>query len=222
MKNADHKIDYKKEYKDLYLPKPEPAKIYVPAMNFIMIDGKGDPNSKGGEYEKTLEILYALTFTIKMSIKSGQEPKGYFEYVVPPLEGLWWMEEDDLMDFTRKDKYCFTSMIRQPEFVTKDVFSWALQEVGRKRQNLNLSKARFETFEEGLCVQILHIGPYETEAQSVAKMEAYIKEHHLKDDIMAVLPDGNIRRHHEIYLSDPRKSLPDRRKTVIRHPVSTL
>jgi hypothetical protein len=214
-----NKIDYKKEYKELYLPKTEPSEILVPDMNFIMIDGKGDPNLQGVEYEKAVELLYTLTFTIKMSVKSGREPKGYFEYVVPPLEGLWWMEEDSLRDFTRKDQYFWTSMIRQPEFVTEEVFRWACGEVSRKKPDLDTGKARFKAFEEGLCVQLLHVGPYDKEPQSIARIDAYRIEHDLKDDITAVLPDGNVRRHHEIYLSDPRKTKPESLKTVLRHPV---
>ncbi len=214
-----NKVDYKKEDKDLYQPKTEPSEIFVPAMNFIMIDGKGDPNTKGGEYEKALELLYALTFTIKMSVKSGREPEGYFEYAVPPLEGLWWMEEDNCMDFTRKDKYCWTSMIRQPGFVTEEVFGWACGEVSRKKPDLDIKKARLRTYEEGFCVQLMHIGSFDEETRSVKKIDVYVKEHDLKNDISAVLPDGNIRRHHEIYLSDPRKAKPENLKTVIRHPV---
>lgn len=217
-----NKVDYKTKYKDLYLPKTEPSEVFVPAMNFIMVDGKGNPNIKGGEYEKAMELLYALTFTIKMSVKNGQEPKDYFEYVVPPLEGLWWMEEDTIMDFTRKDKFCFTSMIRQPEFVTEEFFLWACREARRKKPELDIKKARFQTWEEGLCVQLLHMGPYDAETASVEKITAYMKEHGLKDDITAILPDGSIRQHHEIYLSDPRRTKPESLKTVIRHPARKM
>lgn len=214
-----NKVDYKKDYKDLYLPKTEPVEIVVPPMNFIMIDGKGNPNTENGEYGKALEVLYSLTYTIKMSVKAGKEPTGYFDYVVPPLEGLWWMEDDSFTDFTIKDKFMFTSMIRQPEFVTEEVFNWALQEVARKKPELDTGKARFRTWNEGLCVQILHFGPFDEEAASVSKIEEYIKDHNLKNDMSAVLSDGSIRRHHEIYISDYRKTKPENLKTVIRHPV---
>lgn len=213
------KVDYKNKYKELYLPKRLPELIKVPTMNFIMIDGTGNPNNKAGEYEKAVELLYGLSYTIKMSVKGDQKPEGYFEYVVPPLEGLWWLADNNCMDFTQKDNYGWTSMIRQPEFVTEEVFRWACQEVRKKKPQLDITKARFETLEEGLCVQILHIGPYDEEPQTISKIEDYIKKQHLENDISAILPNGKIRRHHEIYLSDPRKAKPEKMKTVIRHPV---
>lgn len=212
------KLDYKKEYKDLYLPKQKPALIDVPAMTFIMINGRGDPNINGGEYQQAVELLYGLSYTIKMSKRNGCGPKGYFDYVVPPLEGLWWLEEDK-MDFTQKNKYCWTSMIRQPEFVTKEIFEWACQELKRKKPQIDTSKAYFEAFTEGLCVQIMHIGPFDDEPKTIEQLETYIKEMSLKNAISSTYPDGRIRRHHEIYLSDPRKTAPEKLKTVLRHPV---
>lgn len=204
------KLDYKKEYKDFYMPKSKPSLIDVPAMNFIMIDGKGDPN--GEEYQKAVSALYALTFTIKMSKMNGNQPEGYFEYVVPPLEGLWWCS-DGKFDFDRRDNWLWTSMIRQPEFVAEDVFKWAVSECSKKKPDIDVSRARFESFSEGLCVQLMHIGPYADEPESMEKINSFIDENGLIDEV------GNIRKHHEIYLSDPRRTTPEKLKTVLRHPV---
>lgn len=213
------KLDYKKEFKDLYVPKSEPMLVDVPEMNFIMIDGKGNPNDEDGEYQSAVETLYALSYTIKMSKKGSYNIDGYFEYVVPPLEGLWWMENDG-MDFTEKDKFQWTSMIRQPEFVTKEVFEWACSEVLRKKPNLDVSKARLQSFKEGLCVQIMHIGSYDNEPKTVEKLDKYVEDNHLSNAISTTNDQGIIKRHHEIYLSDPRKTSLDKLKTVIRHPVA--
>lgn len=207
------KVDYKKDYKDLYLPKRKPMLIDVPPMNFIMIDGEGDPNHT--EYQQAVGALYALTFTIKMSKMSGNQPQGYFEYVVPPLEGLWWISGGAFSPDEREN-WLWTSMIRQPEFVTPAVFTWALEECRRKKPELDLSKTRFETFTEGLCVQIMHIGPYSDEPRSVALLEDFIEENGLHNQT------GSERRHHEIYLSDPRKTAPERLKTVLRLPVTKV
>ncbi|WP_286908159.1 MULTISPECIES: GyrI-like domain-containing protein [Clostridium] len=212
------KLDYKKEFKDLYLPKNEPMVVDVPEMNFIMVDGKGNPNDEEGEYKSAVEILYALSYAIKMSKKGSYNIEGYFEYVVPPLEGLWWVENDE-MDFTKKDKFEWTSMIRQPEFVTKEVFEWACSEVLRKKPDLNVSKARLQSFREGLCVQIMHIGSYDDEPKTVEKLDKYVEDNNLINAISTINEQGIIKRHHEIYLSDPRKTSLDKLKTVIRHPV---
>lgn len=212
------KLDYKKEFKDLYLPKNEPMLVDVPEMNFIMVDGKGNPNDEGGEYQSAVEILYALSYAIKMSKKGSYNIEGYFEYVVPPLEGLWWVENDD-MDFTKKNKFEWTSMIRQPEFVTKEVFEWACSEVLRKKTNIDVSKARLQSFKEGLCVQIMHIGSYDDEPKTVEKLDKYVEDNNLINAISTINEQGIIKRHHEIYLSDPRKTSLDKLKTVIRHPV---
>lgn len=212
------KLDYKKEFKDLYLPKNEPMLVDVPEMNFIMVDGKGNPNDEGGEYQSAVEILYALSYTIKMSKKGSYNIEGYFEYVVPPLEGLWWMENDG-MDFKKKDKFEWTSMIRQPEFVTKEVFEWACREVSKKKPKLDVSRAIIQTFKEGLCVQGLHIGSYDDEPKTVKMIDKYIEDNNLINAISTINEQGIIKRHHEIYLSDPRKTSVDKLKTVIRHPV---
>ncbi|NLX91470.1 MAG: transcriptional regulator [Firmicutes bacterium] len=205
------KFDFKKEYKELYLPKNKPALIDVPPMNFIMIDGAGDPEHE--EYRNSIEILYALAFTIKMSKTSGKQPQGYYEYVVPPLEGLWWVS-DGAFSFEERDKWLWTSMIRQPEFVTPEVFAWACEECRRKKPGLDVSKARLEIFTEGLCVQIMHTGPYAEEPRSIALMDGFIAENGLVDQT------GSTRKHHEIYLSDPRRTAPEKLKTVLRHPVA--
>jgi len=212
------KLDYKKEYKDLYVPKQKPTVVHIPTMTFIMVNGSGNPNSEGGEYQQAIELLYGLSYTIKMSKKNDCQLEDYFDYVVPPLEGLWWLEEDN-MDFTQKNKFCWTSMIRQPEFVTKEVFQWACNELKRKKPQIDTAKAYLETFTEGLCVQIMHIGPFDDEPKTVELIETYISENNLKNAISSVEPDGRIRRHHEIYLSDPRRTAPQKLKTVLRHPV---
>ncbi|MFT5873487.1 MAG: hypothetical protein ACI8WT_002432 [Clostridium sp.] len=212
------KLDYKKKYKDLYLPKQKPVVVDVPTMTFIMVNGSGNPNTCGGEYQLAVELLYGLSYAIKMSKRNGCDPKGYFDYVVPPLEGLWWLEEAN-KDFTQKNKYCWTSMLRQPEFVTKEVFQWACEELKRKKPQLDISKANFETYTEGLCVQIMHIGPYDDEPKTIELIETYISDNNLKNAISSTYPDGRIRRHHEIYLSDPRKTAPEKLKTILRHPV---
>ncbi len=219
-----NKIDYRKLDKDLYALKAVPSLIEVPKLNFIMVDGYGNPNDEGGEYQQAVGLLYALTYTIKMGrklgkIKTNSEADNFIDYVVPPLEGLWWLEDDKDMNFTQKEKFCWTSMIRQPEFITLEVFLKAQEEVKKKKPELDITKARFVTFEEGLCVHCMHIGPFDTEAATVAKMDEFIKENHLLHDIGAVLPDSQIRRHHEIYMSDFRKANPATMKTIIRHPV---
>lgn len=214
----ENKLDYKKEFKDLYMPKKKPTLIEVPAMNFIMIDGKGDPNEENGEYSKAVELLYALCYTIKMSKKGQNKIEGYFEYVVPPLEGLWWCDEGKI-EFLDKSKFHWTSMIRQPEFVTDEVFKWSCSEVLKKKPQLDISKARFRVLKEGLCVQMMHIGPFDNETETVNEIEDYIEKSNLRNAISEVNDDGRIRRHHEIYLSDPRKIDKQKIKTVLRIPV---
>jgi len=204
-----HKIDYKKEYKDLYLPKRKPVLIDVPPINFIAVDGKGSPQSEA--YQNAMQLLYSLTFTIKMSKMSGKQPEGYFEYVVPPLEGLWWMKEK--WSLQKRDEWLWTSMIRQPEFVNEEVYNWAIEECKRKKPETDYSVARFFAFEEGLCVQMMHIGPYSEEPASMENMYRFIDENNLINET------GTIRKHHEIYLSDPRKTSPDKLRTVLRIPV---
>lgn len=212
------KLDYKKEYKDLYLPKTEPMLIEVPNMKFIMVEGTGNPNSESGEYQEAMKILYGLSFTIKMSKMGENKIDRYFEYVVPPLEGLWWQEGIKEIDYFHKETFKWISMIRQPEFVTKEVFEWACKELTKKK-GTNCTKAVFKEFKEGLCVQTMHIGSYDDEPATIYKIEEYIKSHNLKNDIGRVLGNGMIRRHHEIYLSDPRRVEKSKLKTVIRIPV---
>ncbi len=208
-------IDFKKIDKELYSPGPAPSLIRVPAMQFIMADGKGDPNDQDGEYAAAVELLYGLSYGIRMSPKNGPAPQGYFEYVVPPLEGLWW-RNDDSMDFTEKDKFYWTVMIRQPDFVDEAVFSAAKDALSHKKKNLDVSKARLVTWDEGLCVQLMHTGPYKDESASIAQIVAFVSANGLAEDIC------DTRRHHEIYLGDPRKTAPEKLKTVLRHPVKRL
>lgn len=208
------KLDYKKEYKDLYLPKANPSIIDVPEMVFIMVDGKGDPNTCAA-YNNALEVLYGLSYSIKMSKMGTELPDGYFEYVVPPLEGLWWFEDEDFngMVGLDKDKFRWTSMIRQPEFVTDSVFETAKKTLHKKKPELYLESARLEKFTEGLCVQAMHFGSYDNESATIKSMEQFIALNGYKNDISPK------RKHHEIYLSDPRKTAVEKLKTVIRHPI---
>ncbi|NLW46767.1 MAG: transcriptional regulator [Firmicutes bacterium] len=188
--------------------------IEVPSMNFIMTDGRGDPNNNPS-FQRAIELLYGLTFTIKMSKMKGDQPEGYFEYVVPPLEGLWGIDHG-LFSLEQRENWKWTVMIRQPEFVDEAVFKWSCNELKKKKPELSVESARFEAFEEGLSVQIMHIGPYSTEPETMKKVEAFIEANGLKDR----LAGGG--KHHEIYLSDPRKGKPETRKTVLRHPVGRV
>ena len=210
-------FDYKKEYKNLYLPDTKPGIIDVQEMVFIMVDGKGDPNTSEA-YKQALEVLYGLSYAIKMSKKGGAPPEGYFEYVVPPLEGLWWGEDGyfDGTNVTDKSKFCWTAMIRQPEFVTREVFEFSKQALSKKKPDLDLSSARLESFTEGLCAQIMHIGPYDDEPETIGIMNRFVEESGYQNDM------GGGRRHHEIYLGDPRKTAPEKLKTVIRHPIKAI
>ena len=205
-------FDYKKEYKEFYLPPKKPQIITVPAMNFVAVQGKGDPNEPDGEYKAAMELLYGIAFTIKMSYKGSHRIDGYFEYVVPPLEGLWHQAGVDGVDPAHKETFEWTSMIRLPEFVTREDFAWAV-ETAAKKKKLDCSCAEFLTIEEGLCVQMLHVGSYDDEPATVAAMDAFLQENGYVNDF------GETRLHHEIYLSDPRKTPPEKRRTVIRHPV---
>ncbi len=207
-------FDFKKEYKHLYQPKTTPEVVDVPDMLFIMIDGKGDPNT-GQDYKNALEILYGLSYAIKMSPKNGSEPEGYFEYVVAPLEGFWTLpdKQTDGMPGINKGKFNWTAMIRQPDFVTKHVFEAAKQTLHKKKPALDLECARLQWLCEGKCAQIMHIGSYDNEPATIAVLEQFITEQGYKNDI------SSTRRHHEIYLGDPRKTAPEKLKTVIRHPI---
>lgn len=217
------KMDIKKDQKEFYLPGTTPSHIQVPAMKFIMVDGFGNPNDPDGEYSSAVELLYALSYTIKMGIKNGKITRDNdpIDYVVAPLEGLWWLNDSEEKDFTKKEKYCWTSMIRQPDQITKEIFEQAKLLVTKKKPNLDVAKARFEIFEEGLCIQCMHIGPFATEPSTIDTMDHYAEENGLRYAIGTIDSDGRIRRHHEIYLSDPRKTAPERMKTILRHPVES-
>ncbi len=208
-------FDFKKEYKELYQPKTKPSIVDVPEMLFIAVDGSGDPNTSP-EYQRAVETLYGLSYAIKMSPKSGHAIEGFFDYVVPPLEGLWWGGDIDLetMTITDKSKFSWRMMIRQPEFVTEEVFAWAQETLAKKKPELDPSIAKLWRFGEGLCVQVLHIGPYDEEPETVRQMDAWAKEQGYRIDI------SSTRHHHEIYLSDPRRTAPEKLKTVLRHPIA--
>ena len=205
-------FDYKKAYKELYRPKEKPVLVDVPEMTFIMIDGSGAPDDE--KYQSAIKTLYSLSYTIKMSHKKGQAPEGFFQYVVPPLESLWWSKNGKLDPTMPKSDWLWTAMIRQPEFVTPEVFRWAVEECKKKKPPVDVSRARLDSFKEGLCVQILHVGPYHEEHRSTALLEEYIAENGLTNLV------GKEHKHHEIYLSDPNRTAPEKLKTVIRFPVS--
>ena len=205
-------FDFKKEYRELYQPRNKPSIIDVPAMNYIAVRGKGDPNEEQGAYQQAVSILYAIAYTLRMSGKSGHAIEGFHEYVVPPLEGFWWQDGNEGMDYTRKADLQWISVIRLPDFITQEDFSWAVQEATRKKK-LDCSAAEYLALSEGLCVQMMHLGSYDTEPATVAQMDAYLTENGYVHDFSAR------RLHHEIYLSDPRKTSPDKWKTVIRHPI---
>jgi len=205
-------FDFKKEYKEFYMPKAVPSIVTLPEMRYIAVRGKGNPNDESGEYQRAMGLLYGLAFTVKMSKMGDHRMEGYFDYVVPPLEGFWWQDGVDGIDYTRKEDFRWISLIRLPDFVTKAEFDWAVEEATRKKKQ-DFSAVEYLTVEEGLCVQIMHIGPYDDEPQSVAEMDAYADEN-------GYVPDfSESRMHHEIYLSDVRKCAPEKLKTVIRHPI---
>lgn len=206
-------FDYKKEYKEFYMPKSKPTILTVPMMNYIAVSGKGDPNVENGEYKQSIGLLYGIAFTIKMCKLGDHRIEGYFDYVVPPLEGFW--KQDSIVsgiDYTRKEDLEFISVIRLPDFVTRAEFDWAVAEAERKKKT-DFSKVRFLSVDEGLCVQCMHIGSYDGEPKTVELMHKYAAENGYKPDL------NETRLHHEIYLSDPRKCAPERLKTVIRHPI---
>ena len=205
-------FDFKKEYKEFYMPKGKPEIVTVPKMNYIAVRGKGNPNEEVGEYKKSIELLYGIAYTIKMSKKGDHKIEGYFDYVVPPLEGFWWQENVDGIDYSHKENFQWISVIRLPDFVTKADFEWATEEATRKKK-MDFSKVEFLTLEEGLCVQCMHSGSYDDEPATVAAMDKFIADNGYENDI------SDTRRHHEIYLSDARKVAPEKLKTVIRHPI---
>lgn len=223
-------FDFKKEYKEFYMPKNKPEIVNVPKANYIAVRGKGNPNIPDGEYQQAIGVLYAVAYTLKMSYKTDYKMEGFFEYVVPPLEGFWWQDEqqpvdavvrtdraerrEDVqgVDYGNKDTFHWISVIRLPDFVTRKDFKWAV-ETATKKKKLDCSKAEFLTLDEGLCVQMMHIGPFDNEPESVAIMDAFLDAHGYENDI------NEERLHHEIYMSDARKVAPEKWKTVIRHPI---
>ena len=223
-------FDFKKEYKEFYLPKDKPDIVKVPSMNYIAVCGEGDPNQEDGDYKKAIGLLYGIAFTIKMSKKGDHQIDGYFDFVVPPLEGFWWQAERypldailqsdragrregmDGIDYAHKEDFHWISVIRLPDFVTKNDFRWAIEEATKKKK-LDFSKVEFLTVEEGLCVQCMHIGSYDDEPITVAMMHEFMERQGYELDIT------DKRLHHEIYLSDARKVAPEKLKTVIRHPI---
>ena len=205
-------FDYKKEYKELYQPKSQPGLVTVPPMRFVAVRGQGDPNREDGPYKEAMGLLYGVVFTIKMSKLGSHRIEGYFDYVAPPLEGLWWQEGRAGIDYARKEDFQWISMIRLPDFVTRAEFDWAVEEAQAKKGG-DFSRAEIFAYDEGLCVQCMHLGPYDNEPATLEKMGAFVQGQGY------ALDQGGGRYHHEIYLSDPRKCRPERLRTVIRQPV---
>lgn len=205
-------FDFKKEYKEFYLPKNKPEIVTVPKANYIAVRGKGDPNEEGGAYKQAIGILYSVAYTLKMSYKTDYKIDGFFQYVVPPLEGFWWMDGAGGMDYNNKSAFQWISVIRLPDFVTRENFAWAV-ETATEKKKIDCSSAEFLTIEEGLCVQIMHLGAYDDEPATIAIMDEFLAQNGYENDM------GEKRHHHEIYLSDARRVPPEKWKTVIRHPV---
>ena len=205
-------VDFKKQFKEFYLPPATPGIVTVPAANFLCVRGAGDPNEEDGAYAHALKLLYGVAYTIKMSPKAGHAIDGYFEYVVPPLEGFWWIDGLAGMDAARKADLSWMSCIRLPDFATRDVFGWAIEQATRKKK-MDFSPVEYLTLDEGACVQCMHVGPYDAEPATTAAMDAYAVEKGY------VLDFSDVRHHHEIYLGDPRRTAPEKLRTVIRHPI---
>lgn len=205
-------FDFKKEYREFYMPGNQPEIVTVPRTGYIAIRGSGDPNQEGGDYQRAVGVLYAVAYTIKMSYKGSRRIEGFFEYVVPPLEGFWWQEGTLGVDYSDKSRFNWISVIRLPDFVKREDFDWAVKEASRKKK-LDCSMAEFLTVDEGLCVQIMHLGSYDDETATVAVLDAFLEENGYENDF------SGDRLHHEIYLSDPRRSAPEKWRTVIRHPI---
>lgn len=205
-------FDFKKEYKEFYMPKKRPEIIDVPPMNYIAVRGKGDPNEENGAYKQAIGVLYVVAYTLKMSYKTDRRIEGFFDYVVPPLEGFWWQDGVKGIDYDKKDRFNWISVIRLPDFIKKDDFEWAVKTAAEKKK-IDYSSAEFITVNEGLCAQIMHIGAFDSESESVELMDKYLDENGYENDI------SDKRLHHEIYLSDARKVVPEKWKTVIRHPI---
>ena len=208
-------FDFKKEYKEFYIPKNKPEIVTVPKANYIAVRGKGDPNEVGGAYQQAISVLYAVAYTLKMSYKTDHKIEGFFEYVVPPLEGFWWQDGKDGIDYTDKASFNWISVIRLPEFITQKDFEWAV-ETATKKKKLDCSSAELMTIDEGLCIQIMHLGPFDDEPATIALMDEYLDKNGYVNDIT------NTRLHHEIYLSDARRVVPEKWKTVIRHPIKKI
>lgn len=207
-------FDFKKEYKEYYQPKNKPEIIRIPKMNFIAVNGKGNPNEADGEYSQSIQLLYGVAYTLKMSYKTDYKMDGFFQYVVPPLEGFWWIDGLKGMDYERKDDFSFISFIRIPDFVSKEDVDWAIKQVSEKKK-MDYSSVYHMTYDEGLVVQCMHIGPYDDEPRTVDEMTAFMHDNGYE-------PDFSTRYHHEIYIGDPRKSKPENLKTVIRHPIKKI
>lgn len=208
-------FDFKKEYRTLYSADLRPSLVEVPKLNYIAVRGKGDPNEPQGEYQRAIQILYAVAYTLKMSYRTPHQIAGFYAYVVPPLEGFWQQDGTDGMDYRRKSDLTWVSVIRLPDFITRTDFDWAVQEAGRKKK-MDCSPAEFLTVKEGLCVQAMHIGPYDTEPETVAQMVSFVQQQELAEDF------SSLRLHHEIYLSNAQKVQPEKLKTIIRHPVRRI
>ena len=208
-------FDYKKEYKEFYMPKNKPSIVEIPKMNYIAVRGTGNPNEENGDYKNTIALLYGVAYTIKMSYKGTHKIEGFFEYVVPPLEGFWWQDNIKGVDYSNKDSFRFISIIRLPDFIKMKDFEWAI-ETSTNKKKMDFSKVEFITYDEGLCVQCMHIGPYDNEPETVKKMHEYLEEKGYLLDI------SDERYHHEIYISDPRKCDLSKQKTILRHPIKKL
>lgn len=205
-------FDFKKEYKEFYRPKNKPEIVLVPKANYIAVRGRGNPNEEGGAYQRAVGVLYAVAYTLKMSYKTDYKIEGFFEYVVPPLEGFWWQEDVDGVDYSNKDTFNWISVIRLPDFITEENFTWAV-ETAAKKKKLDCTSAEFLTIDEGLCVQIMHHGPFDDESATVALMDDFLEANGYENDF------SEVRLHHEIYMSDVRRTAPEKWKTVIRHPI---
>ena len=205
-------FDFKKEYRDLYQPKAKPSIIEVPSMRFLAVEGVGDPNEAGGAYQRALKLLYGVAYTLKMSYKTDHAIEGFFQYVVPPLEGFWWQPDAQGIDYADKSSFCWISAIRVPDFVGDADFAWAIETTAAKKK-LDFSPVRLVEVDEGLCVQCMHVGPYDDEPATVAAMHEFAESNGYVTDF------SDVRHHHEIYLSDPRKANPAKMRTVVRHPV---
>ncbi len=208
-------FDFKKEYKEYYRPKNKPEIINIPQFNFIAVRGKGNPNEENGMYQQAISALYAVAYTLKMSYKTDYKIEGFYEYVVPPLEGFWWQEDEKNIDYLHKEKFRWISVIRLPDFISKNDFDWAVEKASTKKK-IDCTKVEFFTFEEGLCVQMMHYGSFDEEEATVEIMNQYLQEKGYRNDF------NKSRLHHEIYLSDARKVAPEKWKTVIRHPICKI